>query len=68
MWGDQLGSEQTSMAGCGAKCKDTHGCCSFEYSYTSQLCNLNRDCQPTHEAFEDYHFCIRISSLGMLHC
>ena len=66
---DQFGGGvQTSMHGCGAMCNDTHGCCSFEYSYTSQFCNLNKDCQPTANASEDYHFCIRMSDISMLHC
>ena len=58
-WGQIKGRIQTTMKGCSEECNKHEGCCSFEYSHSSGLCNLNRDCQPSKEKYLDYNFCIR---------
>eukprot|EP00092_Neocalanus_flemingeri_P012265 GFUD01013221.1.p1 GENE.GFUD01013221.1~~GFUD01013221.1.p1 ORF type:complete len:589 (+),score=124.60 GFUD01013221.1:122-1768(+) len=58
-WGQIRGKIETSLAGCGEECSNTKECCSFEFSVTSGLCNLNRDCQPSKIPYKDYYFCIQ---------
>merc|ERR1711933_538 len=58
-WGQIKGRIQTTMKGCSEECNKHEECCSFEYSHSSGLCNLNRDCQPSKEKYLDYNFCIR---------
>jgi len=58
-WGQIKGRIQTTMKGCSEECNKHEGCCSFEYSHSSGLCNLNRDCQPSKGKYLDYNFCIR---------
>ena len=41
---------------CSSLCNRDESCCSFEYSSTTQICNLNRECDPTQGPFEDYIF------------
>ena len=57
-WGQIRGGIRTSMQGCGEECRKQEGCCSFEFSYTWGLCNLNRDCKPSQGKYWDFHFCI----------
>jgi len=42
---------------CGKLCDQTSGCCSYEWSPTSKICNLNRECQPSAPKYQDYGFC-----------
>eukprot|EP00092_Neocalanus_flemingeri_P012747 GFUD01013736.1.p1 GENE.GFUD01013736.1~~GFUD01013736.1.p1 ORF type:complete len:403 (-),score=79.02 GFUD01013736.1:170-1258(-) len=58
-WGQIRGKIETSLAGCGEECSNTKECCSFEFSVTFGLCNLNRDCQPSKIPYKDYYFCIQ---------
>ena len=45
---------------CEDKCDLTTGCCSFEYSPTEKICNLNTECRPTKaEVYKDYAFCMK---------
>merc|ERR1712179_703552 len=51
-----------NIALCGGKCDTTPGCCSFEYSPTEKICNLNTECKPTTtEVYKDYRFCVKTS-------
>ena len=34
-------------------------CCSFEWSPSSRICNLNEECAPTGYKFKDYRFCVK---------
>ena len=34
-------------------------CCSFEWSPSSRICNLNQECAPTGKKFKDYLFCVK---------
>ena len=61
------GGIKTTMAGCGKECTRTPACCSFEFSYTSQLCNLNSDCFPSLPPYLDYYFCTKHSEFGEFH-
>ena len=56
-WGQIRGKIETTMTGCGEECDKAEGCCSFEFSDSSKLCNLNRDCEPTLGKYKDYHYC-----------
>ena len=58
-WGQIRGEIETTMAGCGEECNNTTECCSFEFSRSVSLCNLNRDCQPTVQPYKDFYFCIK---------
>jgi len=57
--GQLKGSISTTMEGCSEECNKQEGCCSYEYSYSTRLCNLNKDCLPTEGKHKDYHFCTR---------
>ena len=58
-WGQLKGAIKTTMEGCSDECGYQLGCCSFEYSYSSGLCNLNKDCEPAGGKYEDYYFCTK---------
>ena len=54
------------VASCASHCDLTSGCCSFEFSTTEMICNLNRECKPTRTAnYKDYAFCVK--GKGRLH-
>ena len=58
-WGQIRGRIRTTMEGCSEECNKQEGCCSYEFSYSSQLCNLNKDCQPSQPKYLDYYFCTK---------
>ena len=59
-WGLQIrGKIQTTAKGCAKYCSEEKSCCSYEYSPTEKLCNLNKDCKPTAEKYEDFDFCVK---------
>merc|ERR1719317_593764 len=62
-WGQLKGRIETTMEGCSDECSNQAGCCSYEYSYSSGVCNLNKDCEPTVGKYKDYLFCTK-----ELHC
>ena len=49
---------------CGKLCDDTQECCSYEWSPTSKICNLNRECEPNAPKYQDYGFCQKDSSVS----
>merc|ERR1719357_1579329 len=53
------GNFESTMIECGEKCSNNTECCSFEFSYSTRLCNLNRDCAPSSVKSGDYFFCIK---------
>ena len=66
-WG-QVGSNPTresTVEGCANRCNDESSCCSFEYSPTKKRCNLNRDCEPTESAYQDYAFCTKVAGIRL---
>jgi len=65
-WGQLKGRINTTMEGCSEECSKHEGCCSYEYSFSSRLCNLNKDCEPTQGKYKDYHFCTKGFSTGDL--
>ena len=58
-WGQLKGRIETTMEGCSDECSNQAGCCSYEYSYSSGLCNLNKDCEPAVGKYKDYLFCTK---------
>ena len=59
-WGSISGNHQDkSMIGCQEMCDNTRSCCSFEWSPTTRVCNLNNECRPTRGQFKDYLFCMK---------
>ena len=60
-WGEALSTaSDQDIKSCAALCTDLPGeCCSFEWSPTERQCNLNRECAPSHEKFQDYLFCVK---------
>jgi len=67
-WGQLKGRIETTMEGCSDECSNQAGCCSYEYSYSSGLCNLNKDCEPTVGKYKDYLFCTKgMKNLTPLH-
>ena len=61
VWG-QIGtnpSDEVDISRCARRCNNEPECCSFEYSETTEKCNLNTGCAPTSEKFEDYSFCVK---------
>ena len=58
-WGQIRGRIRTTMEGCSEECDKQEGCCSYEFSYSSELCNLNKDCQPSQPKYLDYYFCTK---------
>ena len=58
-WG-QIGSNpsiEATISDCSDRCNGQTNCCSFEYSASTKKCNLNSDCQPTGNVYQDYSFC-----------
>ena len=48
------------LGACAALCTDRPGeCCSFEWSPSLKICNLNQECAPTGNKFRDYLFCVK---------
>merc|ERR1719317_1566133 len=67
-WGQLKGRIKTTMEGCSDECSNQAGCCSYEYSYSSGVCNLNKDCEPTVGKYKDYLFCTKgMENLTPLH-
>ena len=59
-WGLQIkGKIQTTAKGCAKQCSASKHCCSYEYSPTEKLCNLNKDCKPTAKKYNDFDFCVK---------
>jgi len=61
-WGSLPGGRLTSVDNietCAGHCDANSNCCSFEYSPRTKKCNLNSECQPTKEVFEDFNFCVK---------
>ena len=61
-WGtlsDGRGTIIKDTATCAEQCDGAPACCSFEYSPTSKICNLNVECTPSKGVFEDYVFCVK---------
>ena len=57
-WGSISGEHQDkNTTECKEMCNNTPGCCSFEWSPTSRLCNLNKECLPASSQYRDYLFC-----------
>ena len=52
---------------CSTLCDEDCTCCSFEYSETSHVCNLNKECEPTVGPYLDYGFCSKGQN-GRLNC
>ena len=48
-----------NIESCAGHCDISSNCCSFEYSPRRKLCNLNSECQPTIEVYQDYEFCVK---------
>lgn len=44
---------------CGQFCDENPDCCSYEWSATTKICNLNHECQPIHPKNGDYQFCTK---------
>merc|ERR1719320_2366655 len=63
-WGQLKGRINTTMEGCSDECNNQADCCSFEYSFSSGLCNLNKDCEPSLGKYKDYHFCRKVCPAG----
>ena len=59
-WGLQIkGRIKTNNKGCAKLCNEEKNCCSYEYSPTEKLCNLNKDCKPSAKVYKDYSFCVK---------
>ena len=59
-WGLQIrGRIKTDNQGCAKLCNKEKNCCSYEYSPTEKLCNLNKDCKPSAEIYKDFSFCVK---------
>ena len=61
----QLASITSTMPGCAEECTKAGCCCSFEFSHTDNMCNLNTDCQPSAPAHQDYYFCVKENAKGV---
>jgi len=48
-----------NIADCARICKANSKCCSFEHSRKRKICNLNSECQPTAEVWQDFDFCVQ---------
>ena len=57
--GQIKGGIEASLAECGTMCSRDVTCCSFEYSTSTGLCNLNWDYRTTNIQYTDYIFCRR---------
>jgi len=61
-WGSLPGGGLSSVDNietCAGHCDANSNCCSFEYSPMTKKCNLNSECQPTKDVFEDFNFCVK---------
>mmetsp|Transcript_92763 Transcript_92763/g.262344 ORF Transcript_92763/g.262344 Transcript_92763/m.262344 type:complete len:370 (-) Transcript_92763:86-1195(-) len=59
---DQFGLEgrkQATIYLCAAECDHMSGCRSFEWSQSTEACNLNKVAVPSAESFQDFVFCQR---------
>jgi len=65
-WGQLGGMIYTNKKGCRDRCNRNKNCCSFEYSDSWKLCNLNRDCQPSRGKYQDYVFCVKQNVRGQM--
>ena len=54
---DGKGKIDTDSEGCGRLCGSYEECCSYEHSPRENLCNLNKDCEPSATKHKDYNFC-----------
>merc|ERR1719244_1696468 len=61
---DRYKNGQTDNVGCGRLCESNEECCSYEFSPTDKLCNLNKDCKPNAEKHKDYIFCSKNDEAG----
>ena len=57
----------TNADKCSALCNNNPSCNSFEYSRSSQHCNLNKESEPTTGPFQDEQFCSKDHN-GMCWC
>merc|ERR1711936_664511 len=48
-----------NISTCAGYCNANSICCSFEYSPTEEMCNLNMECQPILPMVEDFCFCVK---------
>ena len=48
-----------NISTCAGYCNANSICCSFEYSPTEKMCNLNMECQPIRPMVEDFCFCVK---------
>jgi len=44
---------------CAKLCSKTPKCCSFEHSFETRMCNLNKECKPTKDQYQDFVFCVK---------
>jgi hypothetical protein len=60
-YGTEIKGKQNAnvVTDCSSKCDIDPNCCSFEWSPTEKLCNLNRTCEPTEAKYKDYYFCTK---------
>merc|ERR1719153_2203000 len=58
-WGQLGGMIYTDKKACSDRCNRNNHCCSFEYSDSWKLCNLNSDCQRSRGKYQDYVFCVK---------
>ncbi len=64
-WGQVGSSREFTIKRCANRCNDESSCCSFEYSPTKKICNLNRDCEPTESAYQDFAFCTKVAGIRL---
>ena len=58
--GTEPSVEDQDLGACATLCTDRPGeCCSFEWSPSLKICNLNQECAPTGNKFKDYLFCVK---------
>jgi len=66
-WGN-IGANSTNNIltsdACGELCDQTYGCCSYEWSPTSKICNLNVECYPSAPKYQDFGFCMKDTATG----
>ena len=58
-WGWKSTHNVETIDDCATLCSDHVECCSYEWSPTAHICNLNKVCQPTEDKYRDYFFCQR---------
>ena len=58
--GNEPSVADQDLGACAALCTTRPGeCCSFEWSPSLKICNLNQECAPTGNKFRDYLFCVK---------